>query len=31
VAVAGFLANKFIKYKLQGRDIKALKELEQAE
>lgn len=31
VAVAGFLANKFIKYKLQGRDIKALKEWEQAE
>ncbi len=31
VAVVGFLANKFIKYKLKGRDIKALKELEQAE
>ncbi len=31
VAVVGFLANKFIKYKLQGRDIKALKEWEQAE
>lgn len=31
VAVVGFLANKFIKYKLKGRDIKALKEWEQAE
>lgn len=31
VAVVGFLANKFIKYKLQGKDIKALKEWEQAE
>lgn len=31
VAVAGFLVNKFIKYKLQDRDIKALKEWEQAE
>lgn len=31
VAVIGFLANKFIKYKLEGRNIKALKELEKTE
>lgn len=31
VAVIGFLANKFIKYKLKGKDIKALKEWKKAE
>lgn len=31
VAVIGFLANKFIKYKLKGRNIKALKEWESIE
>ncbi len=31
VAVIGFLANKFIKYKLVGRNIKALKEWEKTE
>ena len=31
VAVIGFLANKFIKYKLEGKNIKALKEWDKAE